>query len=167
MNQALELNRAFNVGDKVISLHYLHLWNDAFHYVHFLNDALHVVTAVTDEFFTFNPAVEIPAQFGLDTYAAHQIYQQSTGVCVGDKEKAVFSVLNDYALIKEALDSAFSIAMKDVDQEHLNNIVKPPESMYDTGVYLEEVRTRNMQYFAKKEFLMKRFKTVVSHLFSN
>lgn len=161
-----ELNKPFNVGDKVVNLRFLHLWNDAFHHVHFLNDSVHLVSNATDEFFTFNPLVEIPESLSLNSYVAQHIYQQSTGVCIADGAKHVLSVEREFPLIKSALDSAFALAMQKVDDENKNIIIDPTQYSAEAGGYHQALHTKNTQYFAKKEFLFERFQEVVNHLFA-
>lgn len=161
-----ELNKPFNVGDKIVNLRFLHLWNDAFHHVHFLNDSVHLVSGATDEFFTFNPLVDIPISVSLDSYAAQHIYQQSTGVCIADGEKHVLSVEHEFTLIKSALDSALALAMKKVDDENNKIIIDPAQYSGETGAYIQAVHTKNTQYFAKRTFLFERFQEVVNHLFA-
>jgi hypothetical protein len=166
MNQALELNRAFNVGDKVISLRYLHLWDSSFYHVRFLNDSVHVVTSVNDKFFTFTPNLELPDKFSLDSYAGHNAYYQVSGECFASPDKMVFSFERDGEIIQSKLDEVFKSSMKKMDDDFKNAVIETPKTSDDVHRYIQERDTHNRNYFAKKKFLFERFQEIVNHIFA-
>ena len=166
MTQAIESNKAFNVGDKIVSLRFLHLWDSDFYHVRFLSDAVHVVTSANDKFFTFTPNLELPDQFDRESYAAHNAYSQVTGVCYTDIDKVVFSLERDFVTIRALLDGAFAAVIQKTNDDFKNIVIEPSKNFSDVGRFIQEQHTNTSQFFAKKTFLFTRFQEVVDHLFA-
>lgn len=153
-------NKPFNVGDKVVNLRYLHLWNDPFFHVQFLNDVVQVVLLADEKHFTFNPLVKLPLVIVPESYVAQHIFTQASGVCVIDESKSVLSIERQSETIREILSNSLSLAIKTVNEEFAN---MQPEYSPAT---IREIETNNKNKFAKIVFLHTRFEEVVKVIFA-
>jgi len=153
-------NKHFNVGDKVVNLRYLHLWNDPFFHIQFLNDAVHVVLMANSKHFTFNPLVKLPLAIVPEDYISQHIFSQDTGVCVVDNSKSVLSIERQSETIREILSNALLAAIKTVNEEFDN--MQPEYSPAN----IREIHDNNKKKFAKITFLHTRFEEVVKVIFA-
>lgn len=69
----------FEVGDVVINLNQLHLWNNTYHSKRFIDSMRETVTAVNGDLFTTDSQ-----QFSEKSMSAHRTFRQEDGRCVAD-----------------------------------------------------------------------------------
>lgn len=160
MTDTMGSNKPFNVGDKVVNLRYLHLWNDPFFHVQFLNDVVQVVLLANEKHFTFNPLVKLPLAIVPENYVAQHIFTQDSGVCVVDKSKYVLSVERQSDTIREILLNSLALSIKTVNEEFDN--MHPEYSPKN----IREIHTNNKNKFAKIGFLHTRFEEVIKVIFA-
>lgn len=74
----------FEVGDIVVNLNDLHLWNNTYHSKRFISLMRETVTSASDDLFTTDKTQSLDSHVSDKSMDAQRIFRQADGRCLGD-----------------------------------------------------------------------------------
>jgi len=113
----------YNVGDKVIDLSQLSLWNNSFHFSQFENSFVKTVTSATAEHFSVTK-YDVTKPMNYDAHNDRFIFNQKDGSCrdyTYTIDNHLYHFVHDHdrvvSFVKKKIAEAFAKAKEDDDKE--------------------------------------------------
>jgi len=97
----------FEVGDVVINLNSLHLWNNTYHSKRFIQSMKETVTAVNGDLFTTDQKISLDEHISDKSMSAHRVFRQEDGRCIADSSSFRYNFTKHPELILYRLNAVF------------------------------------------------------------
>lgn len=111
----------FKVGDKVINLKDMYLWNNSYHFKRFMQNAISVVEHITEHQFSTSKDITLLEPVSEKSWSSMDVYSQANGMCLGD-QSVVYHLVHDRHLIEKFLNNAFETAQRNLDIDDANKL---------------------------------------------
>lgn len=113
----------YNVGDKVIDLSSLSLWNNSIHFAQFESKFIQTVTSATEEYFSVS-SYDVTKPMNYDSHNDRYIFKQKDGSCrdyAYTIDNHLYHFVHDHdrivAFVKKKIAEAFTKANEDDAKE--------------------------------------------------
>jgi hypothetical protein len=115
----------FEVGDVVINLNQLHLWNNTYYANRFISAMRETVTAVNGDLFTTDRKQSLSEPFSDKSMDAQRIFRQEDGRCIADSSSFRYNLTKHPESILYRVNAYFDAGyekFKADDKEAINDI---------------------------------------------
>lgn len=115
----------FEVGDVVINLNQLHLWNNTYHSKRFIESMREIVTAVNGELFTTDPQQSLDEHVSDKSMSAQRIFRQEDGRCIADPSSFRYNLTKHPESILYRVNTCFDAGyqkLKAGDKEAIDDL---------------------------------------------
>lgn len=103
------MDNKFKIGDKVVNLKDLYLWDNFYHYKRFLVNAIAVVEHVSEHQFSTKRSVDLKEKVSCKSWDSVHVFDQGSGSCLGEDSR-VYHMVHDREIIEKILTEAFNTA---------------------------------------------------------
>lgn len=160
------MNHQFNVGDKVVNLRNIALWDHPNHNSLFLNSVVSFVAKADSQHFTIRSNVDISNVEQSTSTDKDDIYEQDTGVCVGMNPNFILHPVRDRDVILASLDKALNASMQSLEERYLRKIPSKDMPMSDLMSYIEGMRGDVHFYATHAQIVKERYNEVINKIFN-
>jgi hypothetical protein len=115
----------FEVGDVVINLNQVHLWNNTYHSKRFIESMRETVTAVNGDLFTTDPRQSLAEHVSDKSMDAQRIFRQEDGRCIADSSSFRYNLTKHPELVLYRLNACFDAGyekLKAGDKEAIDDL---------------------------------------------
>lgn len=115
----------FEVGDVVINLNEIHLWNNTYHSKRFLESMRETVTAVSGDLFTTDKSVSLDEHVSDKSMSAQRVFRQEDGRCIADSSSFRYNLTKHPEHILYRVNACFDAGydkLKAGDKEAIDDI---------------------------------------------
>lgn len=115
----------FEVGDIVVNLNDLHLWNNTYHSKRFISLMRETVTSASDDLFTTDNAQSLDSHVSDKSMDAQRIFRQADGRCLGDSGSFRYNLTKHPESILYRVNACFDAGYEKIkagDKEAIDDI---------------------------------------------
>lgn len=151
------MDNKFKVGDQVVNLKDLYLWNNSHHFKRFLKNAISVVEHVNSTQFSTNKAVDLSEHVSDKSWSSMDVYSQDNGQCLGDRS-TVYHMVHDKDIIEKFLKNAFDIAERNIENEEAATLKDIESKIAELQLQADRIRnnTPDPKKFSSRRFTAER-----------
>jgi hypothetical protein len=160
------MSHQFNIGDKIVNLRNIELWDHPNHHAIFLNSVTGVVLQADSQHFSIRPNINISDVHSASQVEKDDIYEQESGVCIGLNPNFILHPVRDRDVILASLDKALNNSMQALENRYLSKVPTQNISMSDLMVELEKSRGNVHYYAAAATAVKNRYDEVINKIFN-
>ncbi len=133
----------FEVGDVVVNLNDINLWNNTYHSNRFVSLMRETVTSVSGDLFTTAKSISFDDDFSDKSMVAQRVFRQSDGRCIADASSFRYNLTKDKDVIMQRFSEYFDAAIVKLDSDDQEAIDEIEDEIHSLQAKLEAIKAGN------------------------